>query len=135
MLRSSGRPLTPAAIVFGLLHGVSEGALYLSLWVQLPASLDRATAVGVAFGVIAMFNTVWRTLWWDVWITPEHNIAEWNVRKVLWVHVPVLLLVLGHLAAYERAALFIVFETIALTGSAVHMRFPAPSLRTIVDRR
>ncbi len=95
--------------------------------------MSRVVVVGVAFGAIATFNTLWRTLLWDVWVTPEHNIQEWNLRKVLWVHAPVLLLVLGHLAVYERAMLFVVFETIALTGSAVRMRFPSPRSHASAD--
>ena len=78
------------------------------------------------FQNIALFNGLWRSFVWDVWVTPEHNDPDWNLRKIVFVHLPVLLLVLTHLSLYQDVALFLGFETVALVGSAFFMRMPWP---------
>jgi hypothetical protein len=116
-----------SSFVFGMLNGVSEGLLYLSAWHLVVDAWGRSVGTFLALLVlVAGFNATWRTLVWDVWVTPIHNIAEWNTRKIARVHAPALFLALGHLMIYEAAVHFVLFETIALTGSAVFMRFPSP---------
>ena len=126
---TGGRPRRrlPSA-VFGLTYGASEGLLYLAVWLIVSRVLGRSPAtILVLFIAIAAFNVVWRRIVWDVWVMPAHNIEEWDLRKVLWVHAPVLLLVLSHVTVYQRGLLFVGFEIIALLGSTVHVRFPAPT--------
>jgi hypothetical protein len=121
------RPHRVSSIVFWVAYGLSEGLLYLSVWVVVADRLGRSAWTVVAvFGVVTTFNAVWRALVWDVWVTPEHNVAEWNFRKVLWVHAPVLVLAVTHVTLYEHGLLFVAFETVALLGATVHMRMPPP---------
>lgn len=128
-----GRPFRQAAVGFGVLHGVSEGLLYLSAWLVVFRRFGAtATTVATTLVVIAVFNAMWRTWWWDVWVTPVHNIPAWNARKIVAVHIPVLLLALIHVTLYRSRTLFVGFETIALVGSAIYMRFPSPRDRTVI---
>lgn len=123
-----GRPLrVGAATAFGIVHGVSEGLLYLAIWIgvgSLTAS-SWARVIG-AVAAIAAYNGLWRTFVWDVWVTPPHNLAEWNLRKIGFVHLPVLTLALIHLALFDSGFVFLAVQVVALVGSAIFMRFPAP---------
>jgi hypothetical protein len=122
-----GRPRTPMSWVFGLVWGVSEGLLFLAVQtVVVGWALPVWATVFVTFLVLAGFVGMWHALYWDVEVAPPHNIGAWNLRKVLWVHVPNLAVTLGFLTVYDEAALFVGLQTLALVGSAVAMRFPAP---------
>ena len=95
---TADRELHPAAAAaFGVLHGVSEGALYVAIWFVLDREIDdRVATVVASLLAVAAFNGIWRTFVWDVWVTPPHNVEAWNLRKVAFVHVPVLTLALVH---------------------------------------
>ncbi len=128
---TAGRPLhVVAATGFGVLHGASEGMLYVAIWLTLSGWItDPIVLVVVTVGAIGVFNGVWRTFVWDVWVTPPHNIVSWNARKVLLVHLPVLTLAVAHLTAFESVAVFLSIQVVALVGAAVHMRLPSPGRR------
>lgn len=125
---TEGRPLRViAAGVFGVLHGISEGILYVVMWLGIERWVnDPAAVVAATVTVIGVFNGSWRTFVWDVWVTPPHNIESWNARKVLFVHLPVVTLAVVHLTAFGSVAVFLSIQVVALTGAAVHMRFPSP---------
>lgn len=120
-------PRPVADVAFGVMHGLSEGMLYLTMWSAID---DRApsgsTSVVLTLAAVATFNGVWRTFVWDVWVTPPHNVASWNARKVLFVHLPVLALAVVHLTLYESVALFLAVQVVALVGATVHMRYSSP---------
>lgn len=121
----SARPV--AASLFGVVHGLSEGILYVAIWLVIDREFEAGSLVVVlSLAAIAVYNGLWRTFVWDVWVTPPHNIEAWNLRKIAFVHVPVLALGLSHLTLYRSVAVFLAIEVIALVGAAVHMRFPAP---------
>ena len=128
-----GRPLTIAStLTFGILWGISEGLLFLTLWAIFELFIPSTTIVAIAsFIVISAFLGIWHSQYWDIHVAPEHNIPEWNIRKVLFAHIPNLLITLTFFALYGNATLFIVFQTIALVGSSYFMRFPAYSYKTI----
>ncbi len=127
--RTHGRRSRPAAAVtFGVIHGASEGSLYIAFWLVISDRISHPVgAVAATVLAIALFNSLWRSFVWDVWVTPEHNDPDWNLRKILFVHLPVLMLVLTHLSLYQDAILFLGFETVALVGSALFMRMPWPT--------
>ena len=83
--------------------------------------------VTVAFLVIAAFTGTWHQVFWDVYVAPIHNIEEWNLRKVLIVHTPNLILSLSLLTLFGSGVLVVVAQVIALVGSSVKMHFPAPT--------
>ena len=121
-----GRPLAIRSIVlFGVLWGISEGLLFLSIWAGLEHVF--ANVIVVAFGsfiIISAFLGIWHNKYWDVHVAPEHNIEAWNIKKVLFAHIPNLAITLTFLALHGNALLFIAFQTIALVGSTYFMRFP-----------
>ncbi len=126
-----GRPLRPiAATLFGCLWGFCQGALLLSAFLAV-ASLQFGTVptVLITFAAYAVFAGLWQSRYWDVYVSPPHNIESWNLRKVLVCHVPFLLLALAHLSVYGNAAIFIVWQMLALTASCRAMHFPAPGDR------
>lgn len=116
-----------AAALFGVVHGLSEGILYVAIWLVIDREVETGWIVVVlSLAAVAVYNGLWRTFVWDVWVTPPHNIEAWNLRKIAFVHVPVLTLGLSHLTLYRSVAAFLAIEVVALVGAAVHMRFPAP---------
>ena len=125
---TNGRPLTVWTWVFGLLWGVSEGLLLLSVQTLIDGWFDTVwVVVAVTFVVLSTDIGLWHALFWDWEVAPSHNIEVWNLRKVLFVHTPNLIVSTTFLTLYDNAALFVLLQTIALVGSAVHMRFPAPT--------
>ena len=122
-----GRPRHPGALVFGIAWGIAQAMLVLSLFEWL----DRITGVrwlsaSLTIAGWSMFAGLWQSRFWDVHVAPDHNIREWNLRKVLVVHVPFLVLSVAHFAAYGNAAVFVAWWVLALAASAWAMRFPAP---------
>lgn len=126
-----GRPLSLGSnIVFGTLWGISEGLLFLSIWAMFELFIPNTVVVTIAsFILISAFLGIWHSKYWDIQVAPEHNIPEWNIRKVLFAHIPNLLVTLTFFALYGNAALFVLYQTIALLGSTYFMRFPAYSYK------
>ena len=122
-----GRPLTPISIVFGFMWGVSEGLLFVSVWWLIGRLATAPWLVAViTFLILSSFKGVWHSQYWDIHVSPEHNIEEWNLRKVLFTHTPNLIVTLIHLAWFDNLWLFILWQTAALTLSAYFMHFPSP---------
>lgn len=121
-----GRPLVLAAIIpFGLLWGISQGIVFLSFWALLELFVtSKLILVILTFIACSTFQGLWHSQYWDIYVSPEHNIPEWNIKKVLFAHIPNLLITLPYLAIYGNAGLFVLFQTIALLGSAYFMHFP-----------
>jgi hypothetical protein len=122
------RPRDVVSPLFGLVWGFCEAQLLLAgyLLVEL-LDLPRFGTVALAFLLLSAFQGVWHAAYWDVKVAPEHNIPEWNARKVLLCHVPNLAATLTHYAVYGSAFWFVVFQVVALTLSATAMRFPRPA--------
>ncbi len=121
-----GRSLNLLSVIpFGLLWGVSEGVLFVSVWLILARWITTNwLLVLVTFLVLSTFKGMWHALYWDIYVSPEHNIDEWNIRKVLFAHVPNLLFTLTHLTLYHSAGLFVIWQVMALMLSTYFMRFP-----------
>ena len=116
-----------AGFIFGGLWGFCQGLLMLAVY-ALIVSFDYSTVFNVVlmFLVWSTWTALWHSRYWDIKIAPEHNIAEWNLRKVLVAHAPFLLLCVTHYALFSNAALYVLWQVIALTASTLAMRFPAP---------
>ncbi len=122
-----GRSLNLAAVLpFGLLWGLSQGTLFVSVWLLLSRWITVDWLLVLAsFLVLATFTGLWHSQYWDIYVAPEHNLVEWNLRKVLLAHTPNLVLTLTFLTVYEGAGLFVIWQTLALILSSYFMRFPA----------
>ncbi|MBL8045068.1 MAG: hypothetical protein JNL09_00925 [Anaerolineales bacterium] len=115
----------PTVFLFGLLWGLSEGQLFVSVWALAQSFTSNTLIVAiVTFVVLSAFIGMWHALYWDIYVAPEHNIAEWNGRKVLFAHIPNLVVTLTFLALHGNWALMVLFQTVALLGSTYFMRFP-----------
>ena len=123
---TAGRRNHPiVSTAYGLCWGVCHSHAFLSVWALVELSgLSRLWVALLGFIALSAFNGCWHSLYWDVRVSPPHNIAEWNLRKVVFCHIPNLALGLTHLALFENALLFIAVQTFALTVSAYVMRFP-----------
>jgi hypothetical protein len=113
------RPRDGWSPAFGLVWGLSEGLLLLSL-------ISLAGNPWLAFVVLSAFQGAWHALYWDIKIAPEHNDPRWNLPKVLLCHVPNLAVTLAFLEAYGAGGWFVLFQTVSLVLSATAMRFPRP---------
>lgn len=124
-----GRSLRPfAVLLFGFLWGFAQGQLVLVIYDLIEGlGLSAVWNVVIMFGVISNLTAVWHSRYWDIYVSPDHNVYEWNLRKVLVAHTPYLLLSVTHLAIFGNAALFVAWQVLALTASAFAMRFPAPN--------
>ncbi len=91
--------------------------------------LGPVATVGLTFLLLPAFQGGWHSLYWDLKVAPPHNLPEWNLRKVLFCHVPNLLVTLTFYAVSGSAIWFVAFQVISLALSARAMRFPRPSTR------
>ncbi len=115
------------SIVFGALWGIAEAQLFLSFF-AIAESFGAGmwgSAIVMWIGVGAFYGP-WHRFYWDFYVAPEHNVLEWNGRKVLFVHVPNITLTIGYLLYFREPHLFVGFMAFALIGAAWYMRFPAP---------
>jgi hypothetical protein len=110
---------------FGLLWGFCSGQLTLVFWALLEdfGPARWLTAVGV-FVVLSGYGQVYQSGWWDIHVSPPHNRRDTNAGKVLFGHMPFLLVGLAHFTLFGNALVFVGFHMIALGCSAVAMRFP-----------
>lgn len=111
---------------FGLLWGVAQGLWFLLLWkaamlLPLPAWAGSV----LAFVLISSWQALWHSQFWDIHVSPPHNYADWNLRKVLCCHTPNLIFGLWVLGTWNATALFLLMQMLALVLSANAMRFPA----------
>jgi NAD(P)-dependent dehydrogenase (short-subunit alcohol dehydrogenase family) len=132
--RPHGRRIVwPDTFVFGLAWGVSEGLLFGSVWLLAKRGYETWLGVGgladaltlaTLVIVLSAFVGLWHALYWDIHISPEHNIAEWNSRKVLFAHTPNLVVSGIWVTAYENLALYVGLQALALLLSTMAMPFP-----------
>ena len=94
----------PQAFGFGLIWGVSEGQLFVAIWSVIDRFVGPVSVVGaIAFLAISAFTGLWHDRYWDRLVSPVHNIVEWNGRKVLFCHVPNLIVTLTFLAVMRMS--------------------------------
>lgn len=112
-------------LTFGVLWGLSEGLLFLSIFVLVSKFIVSKFLVWlVSFLVIGTFIGLWHQFYWDIYVAPEHNILEWNAKKVLFGHMPNIIITLAYLTIYENAGIFVLCQAFALVASTYFMRFP-----------
>ena len=131
-----GRPRQAAwSLGFGLAWGLAQGQLYLTFW----SIAERIFGAGFLAGVgvwlaISAFTGIWQDQYWDRLVSPEHNIAAWNARKVVLCHVPNLVVTLTFLGVHQNGLIFVLLQTAALVLSCWFMRFPGPTSAGAVTR-
>lgn len=112
---------------FGLLWGTAQAVLMLSMFSLLEALLaNRLTTAAATFFLTATLTGFWHGRYWDIRVAPDHNVREWNLRKVLLAHAPFLILTLLHYALTANVYVFVGAHALALMASSLVMRFPAP---------
>lgn len=124
--RTHGRPRVLSAIIpFGIAWGISEGLLFVSVWAIVFGFFGKSVwTVLLTFLILAAFIGLWHQFYWDIWVAPDHNIVEWNARKVAFAHTPNLLASLMYLTLFESLGIVVLLQTIALLASTYYMRFP-----------
>lgn len=121
-----GRPLVLVPqLLFGLAWGLCSGQLTLVFWALLEdfGFARWITALGVFF-LLSCYGPIYQSGWWDIHVSPPHNRRATNTGKVLFGHMPFLLVALTHFTLYGNALVFVGFHAVALACSAVAMRFP-----------
>jgi hypothetical protein len=116
--------LVPQAL-FGLCWGFSSGQVTLAMWAVVEEfGFARWVTALVVFFLLSGYGQIFQSGWWDIYVSPPHNIRATNARKVLFGHLPFLLIALTHFTLFGNALVFAGFHGIALACSAVAMRFP-----------
>jgi hypothetical protein len=124
---SYGRKWSWYCVLFGIVDGLSESQLFLCIWSAVEhIGLPRYGTGLITFVLQGGFKANWDQRYWNVYVAPAHNIEEWNVRKVLLVHIPNVLVTFSFFITYGNATLYCATQTLALIGSTSAMRFPSP---------
>jgi len=112
-------------LTFGAAWGLSEGLLFISVFILASKVFTSKFVIWlVSFFVIGTFIGLWHQFYWDIYVAPEHNIPEWNAKKVLFGHMPNIMITLAYLTLYESAGIFVLCQAFALIASTYFMRFP-----------
>ena len=120
------RPLSLAPLlIFGITWGFATGELLLSIWsiIEKAGFGPVASATGT-FLIGGSLNSLWHSKYWDVRVSPDHNVLEFNRKKILLAHFPNLIVSLLHLALFANPYVFLLGQAVALTISTLIMRFP-----------
>ena len=120
------RPLSLAPLlIFGITWGFATGELLLSIWsiIEKAGFGPVASATGT-FLIGGSLNGLWHSKYWDVRVSPDHNVLEFNRKKILLAHFPNLIVSLLHLALFANPYVFLLGQAVALTISTLIMRFP-----------
>jgi hypothetical protein len=113
------------SFLFGMAWGLSSAQLQLSLFAILEEFQFGRTATGVlVFLFYGTYNLNFQQLWWDIRVSPPHNIRATNAKKVLFAHMPFLIVSLAYFTVYGNAAIFVLLQAAALAAAVVAMRFP-----------
>jgi hypothetical protein len=112
-------------VFFGLVWGLSSAQLTLVLWALVEDfGFARWVTALLVFFLLSGYGQIYQSGWWDIHVSPPHNIRATNAKKVLFAHMPFLLIALTHFTLFGNARLFAGFHAVALACSAVAMRFP-----------
>lgn len=124
--RTHGRPLhLPSQVIFGLAWGFTAAQLTLVLWALVEDfGFARWVNAVLVFFLLSGYGQLYQSGWWDIHVSPPHNIRATNAKKVLFAHMPFLLIGLTHFTLFGNARVFAGFHAVALACSAVAMRFP-----------
>jgi hypothetical protein len=118
-------PITTSII--GVVWGLSEAQLFLVFWSVGERFLDIPWVVALFTYVCAsMANGPLHLFYWDLYVSPDHNIYEWNIKKVMFAHNPTLILSLGFLALWGDIWVYMFWPAFAIFSCAIAQRFPAP---------
>jgi len=114
-------------VFFGIVDGLAEAQLFLCIWSAVELiGLPRYGTGLITFFLQGGFKANWDQRYWNVYVAPAHNIEEWNKWKVLFVHVPNVLVTFSYFITYGNATLYCATQTLALIGSTSAMNFPSP---------
>lgn len=112
-------------ICFGLVWGACTAQIFLVIW-------NFAGIFGwplwgrwiLGYVLLSAFMGLWQDLYWDVWVVPEHDTPRSLKLKTVFSHIPNMTLCLTYLAIYDNQWIFIMLQTMALTGASFFLRFP-----------
>jgi len=112
-------------ICFGLIWGICTGQMFLVIW-NFCGIFDWPLWGRwiLGYGLISLYMGLWQDLVWDVYVVPEHDTPRSIMRKVWMSHTPNMFICLTYLALYDNQIIFIILQTLALTGASIFLRFP-----------
>ena len=122
------RKFYPAPTLFiGVLWGLSEAQLFLVFWWVAESIVDNLWLVALMTYILAsLANSLLYVFWWDRYVSPDHNIYEWNLKKVAFSHNPTLVLSLIYLVLWGDLWVFLMWPAFGLLCCAFAQKFPAP---------
>ena len=116
----------PTAVI-GLVWGLSEAQLFLSFWAVGERFIDSPWLLaGFVYVLASLSNAFLHVLYWDRYVSPDHNIYQWNMKKVALAHNPVIILSLLYLVIWGDLWVSMLWLTFALLACAWAQKFPAP---------
>ncbi len=119
------RRCLPVQICFGLVWGACTSQIFLTIWHFCGIfgwPLWGRWILGYA--LLSAYMGLFQDMWWDVYVVPEHDTPLSLKLKVIFSHVPNMTVCLTYLALYDNQWIFVMLQTMALTGAAIFMRFP-----------
>ena len=117
-------PLITSA--YGIAWGLCHGQVFLSAWALAEMTgLNAYWVAAITYLMLSGYNFAFHQFFWDIKVSPPHNYAAWNMKKVQYCHAPNLLLGLAWLAIWGNFGLWLLLQTACLLASSHAMRFPA----------
>lgn len=131
--RTFDRPLFwPAVIFIGLPWGASLGLMKLVYWhlsIGWFTGISQSSWVHVLIALLLdiIVSPIWQTQFWDKFVSPDHNIEEWNMFKIKYCHTPTLMLTLLHFWVFQCYWMVVAEMVWVIMVATWAMHFPSPS--------
>lgn len=114
-------------VLIGVVWGLSEAQLFLAFWSIAEYFIDTTWMIAIAvYAMATIANSLLHIFWWDRYVSPDHNIYEWNMKKVGLAHNPNLILSLIYLVIWGDLWIYLMWPAFALFACAIAQKFPAP---------
>jgi hypothetical protein len=114
-------------LLLGLVWGLSEAQLFLSFWAIAERFVDPLWLVAIGTYLMAsVSNGPLHLFYWDRYVSPDHNIYQWNMKKVGLAHSPNLIISLVYLVIWGDLWIYLLWPTFALLTCSFAQKFPAP---------
>jgi hypothetical protein len=115
-------------ICFGIAEGISNGLVICNVWYIFHFIAETplwANWIAVCC-IIGIWQWIFGQYYWNVYVLPEID-TPWSLKmKTFACNIPNVMITLTYLIFWRNAGFFVIFQTIAMLGCALRIRFPSP---------
>jgi hypothetical protein len=115
-------------VSFALLEGIGNALIIVNVYYicEFLIKFPNWGTYIVTWSLVGFWQGTFGTYYWNLYVLPEHDTPDSLKMKTAVCHIPNLTITLTYLLKWNNLLLFICFQTFALLGCTMFMRFPSP---------